>query len=136
MTIQNDGSAREPAKGDAPVKFPTPKSAIARRARYAKPRRFFRDGNEYFEDEAIEIDVETDVDYPPMGTGLALLVGKTVVLDSERLAERRYRFFAPPSTPVPDDAPVALARGGTGVPVPEGKGRVRLQWETAPRSAR
>jgi len=131
MTIQNDGSAREAPGDQKPMRVPSLKSAIARRVRYEKPRRFFEQGKEYLESEVIEIDVETDADFAAAGTGPALFVGKTPLLDSERIGERRYRFFAPGSLSLQENAPIALGRGGSGVPVPERKSRVRLQWDPA-----
>ena len=63
------------------------------------------------------------------GTGLALFVGETVIVDSLRLDGRSYRFFALASDPIEAGAPLALGRGGAGVPVPERKTRARLQWQ-------
>jgi hypothetical protein len=128
MTIQNDGSAREVPRDHKPISVPALKSAVARRVLYDKPRRFFKQGNEYLESDVIEIDVETDADFAAAGTGPALFVGKTPILDSERLGERRYRFFAPGSLSLQENAPIALGRGGSGVPIPEKKSRIRLQW--------
>ena len=131
MTTHDDGSAREAPRDQKPTRVPLPKSAIARRVRYENPRRFFDQGKEYLANDVIEIDVETDADFVAAGTGPALFVGKTPLLDSERIAERRYRFFAPGSLSLQENAPIALGRGGSGVPVPERKSRVRLQWEAA-----
>jgi hypothetical protein len=131
MTTQNDGSAREEPRKREPMRVPTLKSAVARRVRYDKPRRFFKQGKEYLESDVIEIDVETDADFAAAGTGPALFVGKTTLLDSERLGERRYRFFAPGSLALQENAPIALGIGGSGVPVPDKKSRIRLQWDAA-----
>ena len=60
----------------------------------------------------------------------ALVIGKTILLESERIAERRYRFFALGSLSMSDEASVALGLGGTGISVPEKKGRVKLQWDS------
>lgn len=129
MTNQNDGSARDaPGTPQAP-RLPTAKSAVARRVQHKTPRRFFDQGKEYLEREVIEIDVEMDVDFPVMGTGPVLFVGKVPLMDSQRIRERCYRFFAPGSMSLPENATVALGRGGTGVPAKERKSRVRLQWE-------
>ncbi len=128
MTSHNDGSAPQEPRDRKPMKTPSPKSAVARRVQYDEPRRFFRQGKEYFEREVIEIDVETDADFIAAGTGPALFVGKTPLLDSERLGERRYRFFAPGSLSLEANAPVALGVGGSGVPAPEGKSHIRLTW--------
>jgi hypothetical protein len=128
MTIQNDGSAREVPLDHKPISLPALKSVVARRVRYDEPRRFFKQGKEYLESDVIEIDVETDADFAAAGTGPALFVGKTPILDSERLSERRYRFFAPGSLSLRENAPIALGRGGSGVPVLEKKSRIRLQW--------
>jgi hypothetical protein len=104
-------------------------SAVARRVRYDEPRRFVVDGKELAEREAIEIDIETDKEYVLGGTGLALFVGETVIVDSLRLDGRSYRFFALPSDPIEAGAPIALGRAGSGVPVPERKTRARLEWQ-------
>jgi hypothetical protein len=129
MTNQNDGSTREaPGTPKAP-RWPTLKSAVARRVQHEPPRRFFDKGKEYVEREVIEIDVETDADFPVIGTGPVLFIGKLPLVDSQRIRERCYRFFAPGSVSLTKNAAVALGRGGTGVPVQEGKRRVRLQWE-------
>jgi hypothetical protein len=104
-------------------------SALARRVLYDKPRRFVVDGEERTEREAIEIDVETDKDFPLAGTGPALFVGEAVIVDSLRLDGRSYRFFALPSDPIKAGATVALGRAGAGVPEPERKTRVRLHWQ-------
>lgn len=131
MTTQNDGSAREEPPKREPMRVPALKSAVARRVRYDKPRRFFKQGKEYLESDVIEIDVETDADFVAMGTGPALFVGKIPLLDSERLGERRYRFFAPGSLALTENSPIALGRGGSGVPAPEKKSRIHLKWETS-----
>ncbi|RKH64487.1 hypothetical protein [Corallococcus llansteffanensis] len=79
--------------------------------------------------DVLEVDVETDADFPIAGTGPALFVGDVVLVDSERLGERRYRFFAPASTPLAKDASVALGRAGSGIPKPETpKDVLRLEW--------
>ena len=134
MTIQNDGSAREAPREDKPVSLlPGLRSAIARRVQYDKPRRFIAHGKETLETDVIEIDVESDAEFAIAGTGPALFVGKVPIIDSERIGERRYRFFAPGSLKLESNAPIALGRAGSGVPVPEKKTRVRLQWEDAAR---
>jgi hypothetical protein len=131
MTTRNDGSAREEPRKHEQITVPRLKSAVAHRVRYDKPRRFFKQGKEYFESDVIEIDVETDADFAVAGTGPALFVGKIPILDSERLGERRYRFFAPGSLSLRENAPIALGRGGSGVPVPEKKSRVLFRWDPA-----
>jgi hypothetical protein len=131
MTTQNEDSAREESRKPKLVSVPTLKSAVAHRVRYDKPRRFFKQGKEYFESDVIEIDVETDADFAVAGTGPALFVGKIPLLDSERLGERRYRFFAPGSLSLRENASIALGKGGSGVPVPEKKSRVRFRWDPA-----
>jgi hypothetical protein len=130
MMSQNDGSAPESPGYHKPITVPALKSAVARRVRYRKPRRFFEQGKEFQQRDVIEIDVETDADFAVAGTGPALFVGSTLLLDSERLAERRYRFFAPGSLSFQKNAPVALSRGGSGAPPPEKRrSRIRLRWE-------
>ncbi len=76
----------------------------------------------------IEIDVETDAEFPLAGTGPALFVGKVPIIDSVRVAERQYRFFAPASLSLRKGAPIALGRAGSGVPVPEKKTKLKLEW--------
>jgi hypothetical protein len=96
---------------------------------YREPRRFVEQGKEYFERDVIEIDVETDADFAIAGTGPALIVGKTAILESERIGERRYRFFAPGSLSLQRNASTSLGIGGSGAPVATRRARVRLQWE-------
>ncbi|WP_163988335.1 hypothetical protein [Pyxidicoccus caerfyrddinensis] len=128
MTVHNDGSGPEQPRDDRPLTLPGLKSAVARRVRYEKPRRFFAHGKERAESEAIEIDVETDAEFPVAGMGPALIVGNLPITDSTRVGERRYRFFAPSSAPIEKRAMVTLGRAGTGVPKPETRGTVRLEW--------
>ena len=111
---------------------PTVRSAVARRVRYDEPRRFVVDGQETAEREAIEIDVETDAEFVLGGTGPALFVGDTVIVDSLRLDGRNYRFFAPPTYPIKARAPIALGRAGAGLPMPERRTRARLAWHEDP----
>lgn len=127
MTSHDDGSGREESRG-RPFRTPGIKSAVARRVRYKQPRTFFTAGKEHAETEVLEIDVETDAEFPMAGTGPALLVGGLALIDSERVGERRYRFFAPAATPLDKDASVALGRAGSGTPRPETKSRLRLEW--------
>ena len=108
---------------------PGVRSAVARRVLYDEPRRFVIDGEERAEREAIEIDVETDKVFLLGGTGPALFVGETVIVDSLRLDGRHYRFFAPTSHSVERGAPIALGCAGSGVPLPERKTRTRLEWQ-------
>jgi hypothetical protein len=115
-------------EGERPT-VPRVRSAVARRVRYDEPRRFVVDGEELAEHEAIEIDVETDKEFVLGGTGPALFIGETVIVDSLRLDGRNYRFFALPSHPIEAGAPIALGRAGAGVPVPERKTRARLEWQ-------
>jgi hypothetical protein len=129
MTAANDGSGREKPLVHKPLKSPSLKSATARRMRYDKPHRFFELGREYFEDEVIEIDVETDADFATMGTGPALFVGKTALLDSKQLGERHYRFFAPGSMALREKLSITLGTGGSGAPVAGRGSRVQLQWD-------
>lgn len=128
MATQDGGSEPEDTRKQRPA-VPGIKSAVARRVRYPKPRRFFTAGQEHAEADVLEVDVETDADFPIAGTGPALFVGDVVLIDSERVGERRYRFFAPASTPVAKDAAVCLGRAGSGIPRPETpRGLLRLEW--------
>ena len=115
-------------EGELPT-VPGVRSAVARRVRYDEPRRFVVDGQERAEREAIEIDVETDAEFVLGGTGPALFVGETLIVDSMRLDGRNYRFFAPPTSPVEARAPIALGRAGAGLPMPERKTKARLEWQ-------
>ena len=108
---------------------PSVRSALARRARYDEPRRFVVDGKEVSEHDVIEIDVETDKEFVIGGTGPALFVGETVIVESLRVDGRHYRFFALSSSPLDAGAPIALGRAGTGAPAPERKTRARLEWQ-------
>ena len=130
MTSNDDGSGHEKPAGAKPRGFPSLKSAAARRVRYDEPRRFVEHGKERFERDVIEIDVQTDAEFDIAGTGPALFVGATPVLDSRRVGERHYRFFAPGSLPLADDAPLALGKAGSGVPTPVKKSPLRLRWVT------
>jgi hypothetical protein len=127
--MPDDATRPEKRRESEGPTVPSVRSAVARRVRYDEPRRFVVDGKERAEREAIEIDVETDTEFSLGGTGPALFVGATVIVDSLRLDGRSYRFFAPPSYSVEAGAPIALGRAGTGVPVPERKTRVRIQWQ-------
>jgi|SRR5690349_6256823 len=128
MTQQDDGTGREPHRADEPLTLPGLKSVGARSVRYEKPRRFITEGQEQYESEVIEIDVETDAEFYVGGTGPALLVGDVSIVDSERIGDHRYRFFAPASIALKEGAPIALGRAGSGVPSPEKRTRLRLQW--------
>jgi hypothetical protein len=128
MTQQDDSTGREHHRADEPLALPRLKSAVARAVRHEKPRRFFTAGQERFETEVIEIDVETDAEFYIGGTGPALFVGDIVIVDSERIGENKYRFFAPAITDLKKGAPIALGRAGSGVPMPEQRTKLRLQW--------
>jgi hypothetical protein len=128
MTQQDDGTGREHHRADEPLALPRLKSAVARAVRHKKPRRFVTAGQERSDTEVIEIDVETDAEFYVGGTGPALFVGDIVVVDSERIGENKYRFFAPAITDLKEGAPIALGRAGSGVPAPEQRTRLRLQW--------
>jgi hypothetical protein len=128
MSPRDDG-AREPEPRDAEgTTLSDLTSVIARRVRYDKPRRFFAGDDEYSESDVIEIDVETETELYVGGTGPALFVGDIPVIDSERVGRRKYRFFAPGSLPLEEGAPIALGRAGSGVPAPERRTKLRLQW--------
>jgi hypothetical protein len=75
----------------------------------------------------IEIDVEADAEFYIAGTGPALFVGYVPIVSSERIGDRRYRFFAPASVAIKEGAPVALSRVGSSIPVPEQGSKLRLQ---------
>jgi hypothetical protein len=128
MNPNNDDSTREPLRADKPLALPGIKSAVARRVSYEKPRRFFTEGRETAEREGIEVDIETDGEFPIAGTGPALFVGNVAIIDSTRVGERHYRFFAPTSLPLVRDAPLALGRAGSGVPTKEKQSKVRIAW--------
>ena len=127
--MPEDATHPEKRRDSGRPTVPRVRSAVARRVRYDEPRRFVVDGNERAEREAIEIDVEIDNDFPLGGTGPALFVGATVIVDSLRLDARTYRFSALPSDSIEAGASIALGRAGAGVPVPERKTRARLEWQ-------
>lgn len=128
MAIGNDGSARERPGAPAPPLLPALKAVLGRRVRYRAPRRFVTAGREYTAAEVIEIDVETDAEFATAGTGPALFIGDVVIADSERVGERKYRFFAPGTTKLKEGAPIALGRAGSGVPRPEHRTKLRFRW--------
>jgi hypothetical protein len=128
MTQQDDGTAREHHRADEPLTLPGLKSAIARSVRHEPPRRFLTAGEEHSESDVIEIDVETDAEFYVGGTGPALFVGDVPIVDIERIGENSYRFFAPASMDLEERAPIALGRAGSGVPTPEKRTKLRLEW--------
>ena len=130
MTQQDDGTGREEQRVAEPLTLPGLKSVIARSVRYETPRRFFTHGEEHSESDVIEIDVETDAEFYVAGTGPALFVGDIPIVDSERIGDRRYRFFAPASATIKEGAPIALGRAGSGVPAPEQRSKLRLEWRS------
>ena len=130
---QDDGFGSEKRPHGRPYTVPAVTSAVAHRAENREHRRFFAEGREYTEDEVIQIDVETDEDFPAAGTGLALFIGRVPIIDSEHVGERHYRFFAPGSTKLDDRGLIALGRAGSGVPRPERRSKVRLAWREAVR---
>lgn len=132
MTTHSDNTGQEKPHSGTPITVPGIKSAVARRARYDQPRRFVTMGREHRESDAIEIDVEMDADFPIAGIGPALFVGKVAIVDSERLGERRYRFFVAGSTALEGDGALALGRAGSGVPAPENRSRAKLTWAGRP----
>jgi hypothetical protein len=129
MSMPDNTTHPEKRRDSGRPTVPRVRSALARRVRYDEPRRFVIDGKERAEREAIEIDIETDNEFVLGGTGPALFVGETVIVDSLRLDGRTYRFFAPPSYPIEAGASIALGRAGAGVPVPERRTRARLEWQ-------
>ena len=128
MAIANDNAFSEARKPEAALAFPSLRSVQARRVTYKMPRRFIIKGEEKNIQDVIEIDVETSGEFPIAGTGPALFVGEIVVTDSERVAEHRYRFFAPATVALREGAPIALGRAGSGIPKPEYPTKLRLQW--------
>lgn len=128
MTAIDDGSGPDEPRDEEPLTLPGLKSVVARRVPDGEPRRFVADGDEYSETDVIEIDVETDADFYVAGTGPALFVGDVPITDSERVGDRQYRFFAPASLPLEEGAPIALGRAGSGIPAPERKTELRLEW--------
>ena len=128
MTSIDDGTGHEAPRDEEPLTLPGLKSVVARRVRYGEPRRFVAHGEEYSESDVIEIDVETDAEFYVAGTGPALFVGDVPITDSERVGDRKYRFFAPASLPLEEGAPIAVGRAGSGVPAPERKTELRLEW--------
>jgi hypothetical protein len=129
MTSLDDGIGPEEPRAEEPLTLPGLRSVVARRVRYGEPRRFVSDGEESSESDVIEIDVETDEEFYLAGTGPALFVGDVPITDSERVGDRQYRFFAPASLPLEEGAPIALGRAGSGVPAPERKTGLRLEWQ-------
>jgi hypothetical protein len=125
---KNDGSSRERPRAEKPMIVPNIKSAVARRVSYEKPRRFIAQGRETAEREGIEVDIETDGEFPVAGIGPALFIGKVAIIESTRIGARSYRFFAPMSLPLVRDAPLALGRAGSGVPTREKRSKVRIAW--------
>jgi hypothetical protein len=128
MSAQDDGTGQERPRDDQPLDLPGVTSAVARSVRYDRPRRFVADGEEHAEHDVVEIDVVTDAEIYIGGTGPALFVGDVPLIDSERVAERTYRFFAPASVRLEQGAPISLGRAGTGVPTPERRTELRLEW--------
>lgn len=128
MAISNDGSAREEPGTAKPPSMPALKAVVGRRVTYRAPRRFVASGREYTAADVIEIDVETDAEFAIAGTGPALFVGDVVIADSERVGERKYRFFTPGTTKLKEGAPIALGRAGSGVPRPEHRTKLRFKW--------
>ncbi|REG48758.1 hypothetical protein B0G80_5046 [Paraburkholderia sp. BL6669N2] len=131
MATGNDGASREKLQHESPFKMPSLEAAVARRVRSDKTRRFVLDGKEEWVHEWIEIDAELNEDFPIAGVGPVLWVGKTPLIESERLAGGRYRFFAPPDTRIKEDGKLGLGRAGTAVPHIEQRSRIRLAWEKA-----
>ncbi|MFM0168711.1 hypothetical protein [Paraburkholderia sediminicola] len=129
MTTGDDGASREELQHASPFKMPSLKAAVARRVRSDKLRRFVLDGKEDWVNEWIEIDAELNEDFPIAGVGPVLWVAKTPLIESERLAGGRYRFFAPADTKIKQDGKLGLGRAGTGVPHIEQRSRIRLVWE-------
>ena len=130
MSAQDgDGTGREQPRDDQPLALPGVTSAVARSVRYDSPRRFFADGEEHAEHDVVEIDVVTDDEIYIGGTGPALFVGDVALVESERVAERTYRFYAPASVELEQGAPISLGRAGSGVPTPERRTELRLDWE-------
>ena len=130
MATNSDNSGRE-TRREKPFTLPNIRSAAARQVSYGEPRRFFVEGRETAERAGIEIDIETDSEFPLAGTGPALFVGEAVIVDGIRVGERHYRFFAPLSLALTRGAPLALGRAGSGIPTRGKRSRVRLRWSEA-----
>jgi hypothetical protein len=128
MAIGSDYTLPESRGAESGLVFPTLRSIKARRVTYKTPRRFIVNGEEKTIQDVIEIDVETSGEFPITGTGPALFVGEVVFTDSERIAERRYRFFGPGTVSLQEGAPISLGRAGSGIPKPEYKTKLRLEW--------
>lgn len=121
-------------RNDPAPKFPTLKSAEAYRMRFERARRLMVDGKLAPVEEASVIDITTDGDWPAMGTGLALFVEGTAIVESEQLAPRRYRFIAPPDVEWKGGSSLALGLAGSGVPKPLSSSQLKLP-ALDPRSA-
>ncbi len=128
MVIANDNAIPESRNAEAALSFPSLRSVEARRVTYKTPRRFIIKGEEKNIQDVIEIDVETSGEFPIAGTGPALFVGEVVFTESERVAERRYRFFGPATVSLREGAPISLGRAGSGIPKPEYPTQFRLKW--------
>lgn len=135
MATSNDGSPRDKPGAAKPSAMPALTAVRGRRVQYRAPRRFVTAGREHTAAEVIEIDVETDAEFPVAGTGPALFIGDVVVADSERVGERRYRFFAPGTTRLKEGAPIALGRAGSGAARPEQRTKLRFRWGGGPTSS-
>jgi hypothetical protein len=129
MATSNDGAPRDEPAVARPPAPPALRAVQGRRVQYRVPRRFVIGGREETVAEVIEIDVETDAEFPVAGTGPALFIGDVVIADSERVGERcYYRFFAPGTARLREGAPIALGRAGSGVPRPEQRTKLRFRW--------
>ena len=128
MVMANDDAFSESRKVEAALAFPSLRSVEARRVTYKTPRRFVIKGEEKQIQDVIEIDIETTAEFPIAGTGPALFVGDIVFMDSERVAERRYRFFGPGTFSIREGAPISLGRAGSGIPKPEYPSKLRFKW--------
>ena len=123
-------------RDDPAPRFPTLKAAEAYRLRFKRARRFVVDGKPVSLDEAAVIDVTTDLDWPAMGTGLVLFVDGSVLMESEQLGPKRYRFIAPPGAAWKGGATLALGLGGSGVPKPISASKLKLPALDANAAAR
>jgi hypothetical protein len=128
MVMANDNAFSESREAEAALSFPSLRSVEARRVTYKTPRRFIIKGEEKKIQDVIEIEVETSGEFPIAGTGPALFIGEIVFTDSERVAERRYRFYGPGTVSLREGAPISLGRAGSGIPKPEYYTKLRLKW--------
>jgi len=126
MSNADNFDADATGRSDPPPRFPQLKAADFFVMRFKRTRRLMVAGQPQPLDEAAVIEVTTDADWPAMGTGLALFVDGQPLLESERLAPKRYRFIAPAGVALKGGAPLALGLAGSGVPKPLSASKLKL----------